>query len=161
MRTPRALEAMVAVLFVVGWVQHGALAEEEPGRDADAGLLAGVTAEARKALETSVTIDVRRLSLRSVMGHLRKTAAIDFVVPDEILDEEEHSVTIAVKDKPVIDVLEALAESLMLRLSVTKNGVVVLAWRPELWDEEPEFDEEEEEAGGRDAPAEGAAAENF
>ena len=96
-------------------------------------------------LEKKVTLHLEREPLRAVLNVLHAKFALDFAATDEMLDDED-TVTLVVKDKPLIDVLEALAIARGLRLEVTGRGIVVLAWpRDEDFEDEDEDDEAEEE----------------
>ncbi len=94
-------------------------------------------------LDKPVSLVVREATLRDVLTQIRAAAGVDFVADDEALDD--LTITIQVKDKPVIGVLQAIALTHWLRLEVVEGGIVVLTWREEDMDDEEEDEEDEDD----------------
>ncbi len=120
-------------------------------KDDDPGLPGG--------LDKPVSLVVNEVSLREVLTLIRASTGVDFVADDEALDD--LTITIHVKDKPVIGVLRAIAITHQLRLEVVEGGIVILTWRPEDFDEDEEEDEEDEDDDDDDEPPIPAVVEDF
>ncbi len=108
----------VAAAMLVVCVLATARAQEEEG-------------VGERILESRISLDLEKGTLRKVVQEIARKTAMQYMAPDEILDDK-RTVTIHIKDRPVREVLEFLAEHLELDIDggrLEETGVLVLSGR--------------------------------
>ncbi len=100
-----------------------------------------------KILNTNVTLDLEKATLRELVEVLRQDAGMQYMIADELLDSD-LTVTIKVKNFPVKYILKYLDEFLHLDIHwelMEARGVLTLGEGEEDKDDEEEEDEDDEE----------------